>query len=245
MLFLGRNDEAMRCGEAAVRLDPSSATGHMNFGRTLQAGGRIEEAISHFRQAIALNGNLAEAYENYAYAHRVTEQDGFSDDLNAALARRDWSDGKRARLHYAAGKIESDRDSHKVAFTHWTKGARLRRKTIKYSTEDSRKQIAGYLAIFDSPLLERRLRQPVAGPIPIFIVGMPRSGTTQAEQILASHPQVAGLGKLSYINEIAHGIGDWCEAEGTFPAALAGLDKSDWAGVAKLYMERFDKKNRG
>ena len=241
MHFQGRIDDAMRCGETAVGLDPSSATAHMNLGRTLQASGRIDDAISHFRQAITLDGRLAEAYENYAYARHVAEGDTFSDDLNAALARRNWSDGKRARLHYAAGKVESDRGNHKTAFSHWTKGARLRRKTIKYSTADSRNHFAGCQAVFNSQLLERRLRQPVIGPTPIFIVGMPRSGTTLAEQILASHPDVAGLGELPHITEIAHGFSEWSEAEGKYPAALAGLDEGNWARAAKLYMERLDR----
>lgn len=241
MHFLGRVDEALQCGETAVRLDPSSATGHMNLGRTLQALGRIEEAVSHFRQAITLNGHLAEAYENYAYAGRVAEQDEFSDDLNAALAKRDWNGSERARLHYAAGKVESDRGDHKAAFSHWVEGARLRRKSAKYATANSRKQFAGYKTVFDSALLERRLRQPVEGPAPIFIVGMPRSGTTLAEQILASHPQVEGLGELPHIMDIALGVSEWSEASGKFPSALADLDESHWARAAKLYMARLDR----
>ena len=240
MHFLGRIDEAMRYAEAALRLDPSSATGHMNLGRTLQACGRIDDAISHFREAITLNENLAEAYENYAYAGRVSAEDPFSESLPAALDRRDWSDDKRARLHYAAGKVESDRGSHKAAFSRWAKGARLRRKAIKYSSAASRKQFASYQAVFDAPLLEHCLRQPVAGPTPIFIVGMPRSGTTLVEQVLASHPDVAGLGELPHISDIAHGLSEWSEATGTFPSALAGLDAADWARAAKLYMARLD-----
>jgi tetratricopeptide (TPR) repeat protein len=239
--FLGRIDEAMRCGEAAVRLDPSSADGHLNLGSALQVCGRIEEAISHFRKAITLNGRLTGAYLNYAYARRVVEGDSYSDNLLAALAQPDWNDDERADLLYAAGKVESDRGSHNAAFTHWAQGARLRRKTIKYAIADSRKIFASYQAIFDSPLLERRLHQPVAGPTPIFIVGMPRSGTTLVEQILASHPQVTGLGELHHIADITHGFSDWSEAAGIFPAALAGLDESHWARAAKLYMERLDR----
>jgi len=238
--FLGRIDEAMRCGEAAVRLDPSSADGHLNLGVALQVCGRIEEAISHFRKAITLNGRHTGAYVNYAYARRVEEGDSYSDSLLAALAQRDWNDDERADLHYAAGKVESDRGSHETAFTHWAQGARLRRKAIKYAIADSRKIFASYQEIFDSPLLGRRLHQPVAGPTPIFIVGMPRSGTTLAEQILASHPQVTGLGELPHITDIAHGFSEWSEAAGTFPAALAGLDESHWTRAAKLYMERID-----
>jgi len=69
---------------------------------------------------------------------------------------------------------------------------------------------------------------------------MPRSGSTLAEQILASHPQVIGLGELPHINDIAQGISDWSEAAGTFPSALARLDESDWTRAAKLYMKRLD-----
>ena len=62
-----------------------------------------------------------------------------------------------------------------------------------------------------------------------------------AEQILASHPQVTGLGELLHINDIAHGFSEWSEAAGTFPSALAGLDEPDWARAAKLYMARLDR----
>jgi tetratricopeptide (TPR) repeat protein len=238
MHFLGRFDEAMRYGEIAVRLDPSSATGHMNLGRTLQAGGRLEDAIAQFREAIALNPHLAEAYENYAYSHRVAEDDVISDDLTAALSARGWKPSERARLRYAAGKVENDRGNYKAAFAYWREGARLRRKYAQYSSANSRKQFAEVKAIFDSTLLKRRLRRPVAGPVPIFIVGMPRSGTTLIEQILASHPSVAGLGELPHITEIAHGVAEWSAATGKFPSALAGLDDSDWARAAKHYVQR-------
>ena len=238
MQFLGRIEDALRCGESAVKLDPSSAKGHMNLGRALQALGRIEEAIPHYREAIDLNGRLAEAYKSYAYARRVLAADDFSDILTAALARRDFDDNERACLHYAAGKVASDGQHHGSAFVHWTKGAHLRRKGLHYASETSRIKFAAYKDHFGAPLLERRLRQPVAGPTPIFIVGMPRSGTTLVEQILASHPEVAGLGELPHITEIAHGISQWSSAAGEYPAALAGLGESDWARAAKLYMNR-------
>ena len=68
----------MRYGEAAVRFNPSSAKGHLNLGSALQVLGRIEEAISHFRKAITLNGRLTGAYVNYAYAQRVAEGDSYA-----------------------------------------------------------------------------------------------------------------------------------------------------------------------
>ena len=240
--FLGHIDDAMRCGEAAVRLDPSSAKGHQSLGSALQVCGRIEEAISHFRKAITLNGRLTGAYVNYAHARRVAEGDAFSDTLLVALAERDWNDNERADLHYAAGKVESDRGSHKAAFTHWAQGASLRRKAIEYAIADSRKIFDSYQAIFDSQLLERRLRNPVEGPTPIFIVGMPRSGTTLAEQILASHPQVAGLGELPHLSIIANAFFEWSKTDGGHPFALAGFDETNLASAAKLYIDKLDRK---
>jgi len=138
MYFLGRLDGALRYSEAAIRLDALSARGHMGLGRALQASGRIEDAIKHFREAISLNEHLAEAYEQYAYVKHVSAGDRFIDDLFAALAKRKWQDSERSRLHYAAGKVESDRKNHKGAFIHWAKGSRLRRKAFEYALVDSR-----------------------------------------------------------------------------------------------------------
>jgi tetratricopeptide (TPR) repeat protein len=238
MHFVGRIDEALRCGETAVRLDPSSAKGHMNLGHFLQANGSIEDAIRHYREAIDLDARLAEVYKSYAYAQRASAEDSFSDDLSRALALRDWGDGEHAFLHYAAGKWKSDLGRDEAAFTHWLKGARLRRKSFDYTIAKSRTIFESYRAVFDVPLLERRLSMPVEGPIPIFIVGMPRSGTTLAEQILASHPQVAGLGELPHIEDIANRVSEWSGAAGKYPAALTMLDESHWARAANLYMKR-------
>ena len=115
----------MRYGEAVVRFNPSSAKGHLNLGSALQVLGRIEEAISHFRKAITLDGRLTKAYVNYAYAQRVVEGDSYSDTLLAALAQRDWNDDERSDLYYAAGKVESDRGRHETAFTHWAQGHQI------------------------------------------------------------------------------------------------------------------------
>ena len=238
MHFVGRIDEALRCGEAAVRLDPSSAKGHMNLGQFLQASGRIEDAVRHFREAINLDPRLAEAYKNYAYARRASSGDTFSDDLSRALALREWDDSERAYLHYAAGKLENDLGRDEAAFAHWLKGARLRRKAFDYAIAKSRENFDSYRATFDVPLFERRLHQPVEGPIPVFIVGMPRSGTTLVEQILASHPQVAGLGELPHITDIATDISEWSGAASKYPAALTALNDIHWARAANLYMKR-------
>ena len=240
MHFAGRIDEALRCGETAVRLEPSSARGHMNLGQFLQANGSIKDAIRHYLKAIDLDARLAEVYKCYAYARHASVEDSFSDDLSSALALRDWDDGERAFLHYAAGKWESDLGRDKAAFTHWLKGARLRRKSFDYTTAKSRTILESYRTVFDVPLLKRRLNMPVEGPIPIFIVGMPRSGTTLVEQILASHPQVAGLGELPHIAEVANGVSKWSGVAGKYPAALTELGGFHWAGAANLYMERLN-----
>ncbi len=238
MFAVGRIDEALRCGEIALGLDPASAKGHMNLGHALQVSGRTEDAIQHFRAAIDLDANLAEAYESYAYARRASAEESFSDDLSAALARRDWNDRESAYLHYAAGKWESDLGRSESAFAHWLKGAQMRRKGLDYSNTKSRKYFTAIGANLDARLLDRRLQQPVKGPVPIFIVGMPRSGTTLAEQILASHPLVAALGELPHISDIADDVGEWAEAEGKYPEALTTLDGSDWRRAADLYMKR-------
>jgi tetratricopeptide (TPR) repeat protein len=225
---------------AAIRLDALSARGHMGLGRALEASGRIEDAIKHFREAISLNEHLAEAYEQCAYVKHVSAGDRFIDDLFAALAKRKWQDSERSHLHHAAGKVESDRKNHKGAFIHWAKGSRLRRKAFEYAVVDSRSTFSAIKDNFDSPLLEHRLRQPVDGLEPIFIVGMPRSGTSLTEQIIASHPKVKGLGELPHIAEIAQDAAAWSGASGGFPTTMAGLGDANWGRAAELYMKRLE-----
>jgi Tfp pilus assembly protein PilF len=238
MHYLGRIDEALRCGETAVRLAPASAKAHLTMGLSLQSDGRGEEALHHYRRAIELNPRLAEAYAQYAYVGRVAPDDEFSGQLTRALALAGWRDGERAHLHYAAGKLANDQGRDEAAFDHWLKGAKFRRRTFDFTIAQSRKALDSYCAVFDAALFERRLREPVDGPIPIFITGMPRSGTTLAEQILASHPDVAGLGELPHVTDIAADLSLWSAATDDFPIALRDLGEEDWRRAAILYMER-------
>ena len=152
------------------------------------------------------------------------------------------SDSERADLHSAAGKVASDQRRDEDAFANWLEGARLRRKAINYTIASSRKNFAANRAAFEGAIFERRLQQPVDGPTPIFITGMPRSGTTLAEQILASHPSVEGLGELRHITDIAGAVSDWSGADGGYPDALAALGEADWAQAASLYMERLPRR---
>jgi tetratricopeptide (TPR) repeat protein len=201
-----RLDDAVEHYERALALKPDDAFAYNNLGNALRAQGKLDEALAKYDRALALDPIFVGAHNNRANIKSFRPGDPEFAVLEG-LARADAvSPDKAPYLHFALAKALEDAGDYPRAFEHLLKGNALKRQQIDYdrrSIQDFFRQVA---RVFDQGLLARLggLGDPSATPI--FVIGMPRSGSTLIEQILASHPQIHGGGELKDLHRVTGAI---------------------------------------
>ncbi|HTU24913.1 MAG TPA: sulfotransferase [Pirellulales bacterium] len=204
---LGRLEAAVERYRHAARLRPDLADVHNNLGNTLKQLGDFPEALACYDRTLALGTHVAEAHHNRADLKKFRRGDA---DL-AALERLAadtgrLEPGKAKYVHFALAKALEDIGDDERAFDQLLLANRLKRSEISYepaTTENAVQRIAGTI---DAALLDRLAGAGDRSPRPIFILGMPRSGSTLVEQIVASHPQVQAGGELLELDRLARSI---------------------------------------
>ncbi len=190
-------DEALASFRKALELDPNAPTTHANLGMVWLDQGRFEDATAAFETALRLGGDPSSAYHGLSIVRKFTEADRpLIAQMEAALTDPALKPASRLLIHFALGKAFDDLKDYESAIRHFDEGNRLER-------EKSRFDRAGFTALVDWVIAAFPNDAPAspaasASELPIFIVGMPRSGTTLVEQILASHPKVGAGGELRF-----------------------------------------------
>ena len=196
-------DEGRRCFETALAMKPDHIKAHNNLGYNLLMSGEMEPARSCFEKALEFEPDNASALEYLSSMHGFGEND---EDLLiriSALANRESVPiPQRVSYRFALGKMYEDRGDWDSAFEHYDAGNRLHRKNIPYDRAVHQSRIDRLIAVFDEELISGGLDGASDSDVPVFIVGMPRSGTSLVEQILSSHPQVHGAGELGYFERL-------------------------------------------
>ncbi len=141
-----------------------------------------------------------------------------------------------AYIHFALGKGLEDVGDYPRAFEHWLEGNALRRREVEYNETAYQRAFQAITERFDQSLLDRFGGVGDPSPVPIFIVGMPRSGTTLVEQILASHPQVQAAGELSHLHRVASTVPDADGRVIAFPQSIARLDGDGFRRMGQAYL---------
>jgi tetratricopeptide (TPR) repeat protein len=195
----------------------------LNHGHALRTVGRRADAVAAYRRAIALAPNLGDAYWSLANLKVSPLSAGDEAVMSAQLARPEVDPGDRLHLHYALGKALEDRGEHQGAFDHYARGAAIRRATNGYDPDEEAALVARSTALFTASFLAERADWGAPALDPIFIVGLPRSGSTLIEQILASHSAVEGTMELPEVGFIANRLR---RTSLGYPGALANLDPS-------------------
>lgn len=229
---IGGYDEAISLYEELTRRFPDHAKLHMSHGHMLKTVGRQEDSIAAYRQALAVQPGLGEVWWSLANLKTVRFDAADVAAMETALGSADISDEDRFHLHFALGKATEDTRDWRRSFDHYAQGNALRREQIDYDPDDTSRHVARSIATFTPVFLESRKGQGYDAPDPIFILGMPRAGSTLIEQILSSHSLVEGTMELPDIPAIAmrearqvdDGPGSWVAAiADASPARLAEL----------------------
>jgi tetratricopeptide (TPR) repeat protein len=194
-----RTEEAMAHYERALAIDPNHAEALNNVGNIFKERGRFEEAMAHYERAIAIQPSYAEAHYNRSEIKRFNRGDDDMTALEALAIRADLPPSKALYTHFALAKAFDDTGDYTRAFEQMRRGNALKRAQLDYDEGFVLGLFQRISAVFDRSLLERFREAGDPSSVPIFVLGMPRSGSTLIEQILASHPQIHGAGELMHL----------------------------------------------
>jgi tetratricopeptide (TPR) repeat protein len=207
----------------------------VNYGDLLKTVGRTDEAIAAYRKCMELDATQGAAWWSLANLKTFRFSDADVATLRALCKRADLADENRMHLHFALGKALEQRAEYADAFDNYTAGNALQRKRVPYSAHDNTRRLQRTRRIFTADFFRARGGWGHPSTEPIFIVGLPRAGSTLIEQILSSHSQVEGTSELPDIPFIANLLEQG--PDGT-DAALARLSREETRDLGALYLER-------
>jgi tetratricopeptide (TPR) repeat protein len=230
-----RTEEAVGAYEEAIECRPEAAAGYLGLGNVLRTLGEHERSVAAYRDGIAKRPDAAEIY--WSLSNLKTFQ--FSDDEVAAMqdliVKEDLDQTDEVHLAFALGKAFEDAGDYEAAFAHYDHGNQLRRTQEHYDpvhTEDINRRIR---EVFTPEFIARRLRAGYDGVRPIFIVGLPRSGSTLLEQILSSHRLVEATHELPEGGRLVRQIDRHAIGRDRYPEALLAAPDGLFAELGKWY----------
>jgi tetratricopeptide (TPR) repeat protein len=241
-----RMEEAKAHFERALVLKPDYAKAHNNLGNIFKEEGRFDAAMEHFEQAIALKPDYAEAHLNRAAIKRFRPGDADLAALEALARSRDFAEDKALYVHFALAKALDDVGDYVRAFEHLRRGNALKRGQINYDEPSELKLFERISSVFDKSLLDRFGGQGDPSSVPVFVLGMPRSGSTLIEQILAGHPQIHAAGELTILERMAaDGEFDSGDPPLPFPESVPALEGVTLRGLGRSYLSRLPNLSNG
>lgn len=242
----GRSDTACQLAaleayQAALAADPLSLEAHLNMGDVLRELGRNEAAVAAYERALGVLPGMALIYLKLVQAKRMTLGDpAFARLMTLVESMAALPSEQQMYLHFAAGKALDDIGLVDEAFDHFAKGNALKQRTMPQNEAAFLRLFERIKGTFTAPLVERWRGAGEPSERPIFVVGMPRSGTTLIEQILAAHPSVAGRGELMHFGQAVDALSRQLQRPGGFPEIAAELHGEAFQALGRSYLARID-----
>ena len=228
---LGSFDEAIAIYARVLDRAPRQPRLWLSYGHMLKTIGRLEEGIAAYRQAIAIQATLGEAWFSLANLKTVRFDGADVARMEELLAGGALREDDRFHLEFALGKALHDARQPAEAFAHFATGNAIRRQAIAYDPERVGRRVDRSIASFPAERLRRPVVDPCAAPDPIFVIGMPRAGSTLIEQILSSHSLVEGTSELADMPALAR-------ERGRYPEDYAALDDATLRQIGEDYLRR-------
>jgi tetratricopeptide (TPR) repeat protein len=244
----GNYQEAIAAYGEVLRLKPAYATGHCNLGHILEELGDFERALQSYREAIRLDPSHASAWSLMATMQRGKLPDEELDILRQLLARPHLAIGKRLALHFGIAHVLDARGDYSAAAEHLWQGnalcQTLWQKQQRAHDPGAHGAFIDHLMAAFSPDFFARVRSfGLETERPIFIVGLPRSGTTLTEQILASHSQVYGAGELIYLRDDFDALPRFTQSRLPAVECVGRLERETVRQLAQWHLDRLQALN--
>ena len=237
LAMAARPEDAVDAYRTAVTLDPKIPGAHIGLGHVLKTVGDQEGGIEAYRQAIELRPNFGETYYSLSNLKTFRFNDSEIENMQTRLANDKLPIDCRVHFAFSIGKAFEDQKQYDNAFEHYRLANQLHRDSIAYDPVQTEVAHRRMCEIFDDEFFARH-RAGGYGcerPDPIFIVGLPRSGSTLLEQILASHSQVDGTSELPDISMIAQGLTE-PKTGRVFPGCMTDMGPEELARLGQQYL---------
>jgi tetratricopeptide (TPR) repeat protein len=233
----GKLDEAVAEYRQALALKPDSPETYNNLGNALRDQGRLEEARHAYEKAVKLEAGNPAFYFGLASVKRFAPDDAELAALEKLEADPAFlSAEERMYLHFALGKACADLGDPERSFRHFMEGNALKRQQTDYDEAAIHEQFGRIRSAFTAELMRDKRILGNPSPVPVFIIGMPRSGTTLIEQILASHPKVFGGGELMNMPNGVARLHRPAVGAAQFPEAVSSMDAEELRRFGASYV---------
>lgn len=231
---LGQFRASLDAHDRGIALDPENAQAHADRASTLMAFGRRDDAIVSYQAALGLSPGNADWLRMLG---KLDAEQATIEEARTRYAVAPAGSDERAQLGFHIGKLLEDAGAFDDALATLLDANRIVREGYVYDPADSERAFADIIESFSPGLFARHAGAGDPDPTPIFVLGMPRSGTTLIEQIIASHPEVFGAGELPHLRDVVAGA---LASTGTtsYGTMLSSLDDADLTALGTAYVER-------
>ena len=231
------NHEAVKGYQKTLELSPRHPGALLGLGNALKTVGRLDEAVRAYHDCIDVKPNNGETY--WSLANLKTYR--FSDEQLAEMEKRvedgnTSGDKSEVNFLFALGKAYDDRQDYERAWHYYDRGNNKQRMLVQYDPVHTETINDGIIEVFDQALLEEKSGAGHPDPAPIFILGLPRSGSTLVEQVLASHSQVEGTSELPYLGRVATSLNRNRTDGVNYPRAVRELEAENLAALGEDYV---------
>ncbi len=236
---VGRYDQALEVLDPLLDKSPNPANIQMLRGHALKTIGRHEEAVAAYRSAAEKRPGFGDAWWSLANMKTFRFSDAEVDHMALQEASGALPPVDRYHLCFALGKAHEDREDFRLSFEYYARGNRLKHEEVRYSADRMQSDFDRQKALFTPERVRALDGLGFQAPDPIFIVGLPRAGSTLVEQILASHSQIDGTLELPNILAMAHRLNGRLQRdeEPRYPAVLADLEADKFAEMGRQYID--------
>lgn len=250
----GDYDSALEQFERILARLPDDPVTLTSKGHALKTCGRYDEAVAAYQRAIQAQPRHGEAWYSLANLKTYQFSSAQLEQMRAQLEVRDLPHQDRVYLCFAMGKAREDEQAYEESLTHYAEGNEIKRRQSRYDADRMRAELAAQQAVCTPEFFEARGGYGHQAPDPIFVVGLPRAGSTLLEQILSSHSQVDGTLELPNVLTLSQQLrrrprpdtaSDRSAVAGAYPAILADLSAEDYVRFGEQYIKETRIHRRG
>ena len=236
---LGKPDEARARLQDLVEREPGNANYWLAYGLNLRAAGRTDESVAAYRRAADIDPERGDAWWGIASIKKkvLTDEDVRVMEEQVGIA---VDVANLSPLHFALGRAWHERKDYEKAFHHYSEANRLWAESLEYQPQELTDEVDQATKLFDRSFFERQSAGGDPSNAPIFIVSLPRSGSTLLEQMLGSHSDVEPLGELPYIPALLRQVMERATRRGIaeVPAAIHALSPEERTALGREYLRR-------